>query len=137
MFSIYISYYSHNSTKVIIFLYIERHLFPFWQRTKINIVTFSGVPDFTSGFQGGSCCPVICLIMSCYILVFWILSFDCSFCLIAWYLYFLLSDHSLQLTRSFISFISLLYVYFFRHGNFCSTIFFRLWGSLNHSMTKK
>jgi len=31
----------------------------------------------------------LCLLISCYSLVFWILSFDCSFCLIAWYLYFL------------------------------------------------
>jgi len=32
----------------------------------------------------------LCLLISCDSLVFWILSFDCSFCLIAWYLYFLL-----------------------------------------------
>jgi len=31
----------------------------------------------------------LCLI-SCYSLVFWILGFDCSFSLIAWYLYVLL-----------------------------------------------
>jgi len=32
----------------------------------------------------------LCLLVSCDDLVFWILSFDCTFCLIAWYLYFLL-----------------------------------------------
>jgi len=31
-----------------------------------------------------------CLLVSCDCLVFWILCFDCSFRLIAWYLYFLL-----------------------------------------------
>jgi len=45
-------------------------------------------PDFTSGFHKGSCCPVICDSLFHVSLVFWILSFDCSFCLIAWYLYF-------------------------------------------------
>jgi len=29
----------------------------------------------------------LCLLISCDSLVFWILSFDCSFCLIAWYRY--------------------------------------------------
>jgi len=48
-----------------------------------------GTPDFTSGFHRGSCCPVIFVsLLLCYSLVCWILSFDCSFCLIAWYLYF-------------------------------------------------
>jgi len=46
----------------------------------------SGASDFTSGFQRGSCCPVICISLF-HVSVFWILSFDCSFCLIAWYLY--------------------------------------------------
>jgi len=32
----------------------------------------------------------LCLLISCYSLVFWILSFECFFCLIAWYLYFYL-----------------------------------------------
>jgi len=32
----------------------------------------------------------LCLLISFNCLVFWILSFDCSFCLIAWYLYVLL-----------------------------------------------
>jgi len=35
-------------------------------------------------FIRGSCCPVICVsLFYVYSLVFWILSFDCSFCLIA------------------------------------------------------
>jgi len=50
----------------------------------------SGAPDFTSGFHRGSWCPVICVSSFQVSLVFWILSFDCSFCLIAWYLYFYL-----------------------------------------------
>jgi len=29
----------------------------------------------------------LCLVISCNFLVFWSLSFDCSLCLIAWYLY--------------------------------------------------
>jgi len=33
----------------------------------------------------------LCLLISCYSLVFWILSFDCSFCLVAWFLYILFS----------------------------------------------
>jgi len=32
----------------------------------------------------------LCLLVSCYSLVFWILGFGCSFCLITWCLYFLL-----------------------------------------------
>jgi len=32
----------------------------------------------------------LCLLISCYSLVFCLLRFDCYFCLIAWYLYFLL-----------------------------------------------
>jgi len=40
----------------------------------------------------------LCLLISCYSLVFWILSFDCSFCLIAWYLYFLLTEIVMNLT---------------------------------------
>jgi len=32
----------------------------------------------------------LCLLISCDSLVFWILSFDYSLCLFAWYLYFLL-----------------------------------------------
>jgi len=39
-------------------------------------------------FQIESC--HLCLLISCYSLAFWILSFDCSFCLTARYLYFLL-----------------------------------------------
>jgi len=39
----------------------------------------SGAPDFTSD----SCCPVICVSLFHVI----VLSFDCSFCLTAWYLY--------------------------------------------------
>jgi len=31
----------------------------------------------------------LCLLISCYSLVYCVLSFDCSFCLSAWYLYFL------------------------------------------------
>jgi len=38
----------------------------------------------------------LCLLISCDCLVFWILSFNFSFCLIAWYLYFLLSYLSLH-----------------------------------------
>jgi len=30
-----------------------------------------GAPDFTSGFHRGSCCPVMCLLISGYSLVFW------------------------------------------------------------------
>jgi len=33
------------------------------------------------------------LLILCYGLVFWILNFDCSFGLIAWYLYFFLIHH--------------------------------------------
>jgi len=51
----------------------------------------SGTPDFTSSFHIGSCCPVICVSLFLVIVwSFWILSFDCSLCLIAWYLYILL-----------------------------------------------
>jgi len=51
----------------------------------------SGAPDFTTGFHGGSCCPFINVsLFHVIVLSLWILSFDCSFCLIAWYLYFLL-----------------------------------------------
>jgi len=32
----------------------------------------------------------VCLLISCYSLVFWNLCFDCSFYLIAWYIYVLL-----------------------------------------------
>jgi len=32
----------------------------------------------------------VCLLISRDCLVFWVLSFDCSICLIAWYLHFLL-----------------------------------------------
>jgi len=49
----------------------------------------SGAPDFISGFYRGSCCPVICVSLF-HVIVF--LSFDRSFCLIAWYVYFLI-DH--------------------------------------------
>jgi len=49
----------------------------------------SGAPDFTSGFHRGSCCPVIYVsLFHVIVFVFWIFSFDCSFCLIAWCLYF-------------------------------------------------
>jgi len=49
---------------------------------------FSGASDFTSGFHKGSCCPVFCVSLFHVI----VLSFeiDYSFCLIPWYLYFLL-----------------------------------------------
>jgi len=54
----------------------------------------SGAPDFTSGFHGVSCCPVNCVsLFHVIVLSFSILSFDCSFCLIAWYVYFLLYKH--------------------------------------------
>jgi len=49
----------------------------------------SGAPDFTFGFHRGSFLSChLCLLISGYSLVFWILNFDYSFCLIAWYLYF-------------------------------------------------
>jgi len=38
----------------------------------------------------------LCLHVLCDSLVFWILSFDCSVCLIAWYLYFLLFETQQQ-----------------------------------------
>jgi len=44
----------------------------------------SGAPDFTSEFRRGSRCPANCVSL---VHVFWILSFDFSFYLIAWYLY--------------------------------------------------
>jgi len=51
----------------------------------------SGAPDFTSGFHRSPCCPVICgSFFHVIVLSFWILSFDWFFCLIVWYLYFLL-----------------------------------------------
>jgi len=51
----------------------------------------SGAPDFTSGFHRSSCCPVICVsLFHVSLLSFGFFSFDCSFCLIVWYLYFLL-----------------------------------------------
>jgi len=49
----------------------------------------SGVPDFTSGFHRGSCCPVICVSLFYVIVLFLDFEFDCSFCLISWYLYFI------------------------------------------------
>jgi len=56
----------------------------------------SGEPDFASNFHRGSCGPVICVL---------ILSFDCSFCLIAWYLYFYsLMQDSFILISYFMSF---------------------------------
>jgi len=42
----------------------------------------SEAPNFTFGFHRGSCCLVICVSLF-HCLVFWILSFDCSFCLSA------------------------------------------------------
>jgi len=50
----------------------------------------SGAPDFTSGFHRGSRCPIICVSFHVIFLSFRCLSFDCSFCFIAWYLYFFL-----------------------------------------------
>jgi len=48
----------------------------------------SGAPDFTFGFHRGACCPVICVsLFHVIVLSFCLLSFDCSFCLTAWYLY--------------------------------------------------
>jgi len=46
----------------------------------------SGASGFTSGFHRGSCCPVICV--SLFRVIVLDFEFDCSFCLIAWYLYF-------------------------------------------------
>jgi len=50
----------------------------------------SGATDFTSGFYRGLCCLVICVsLFLVIVLSFLILSFDCSSCLITWYLYIL------------------------------------------------
>jgi len=54
----------------------------------------SGGPNFTSGFNRDSCCPVICVSLF-HVIVFCLLSFDCFFSLTAWYLYYILFDYIL------------------------------------------
>jgi len=67
----------------------------------------------------------LCLLISCYSLVFCLLSFDCSFCLAAWYIYIFFTYLLLFLIVICIIHINLMYI----HNNeliVCLQIFYSL-----------